>query len=130
MIIGNDAANHLLGAGGQDSLTGNGGADILEGGDGSDIYYFDAGDTIVEAAGAAAGKDLVITSLSYTLGANLEDLYLTGTDAITGTGNGLDNVIVGNDSANNINGGDGNDILDGALGGDDNHGGAALDTNS
>ncbi|WP_425540410.1 calcium-binding protein, partial [Rhodoblastus acidophilus] len=85
-ITGNDAAN---------VLNGGGGADVLIGGLGNDTYITDGGDTITEAANA--GVDTVQSSVSLTLGANVELLVLTGAAAINGTGNALNNTISGND---------------------------------
>jgi Ca2+-binding RTX toxin-like protein len=97
-------------------LTGNSAANVLTGGAGNDTYVVGAGDTVVEAANE--GTDLVQSSVSWTLGANLENLTLTGTGAINGTGNSLNNVLTGNSAANVLTGGAGNDTLAGGLGND------------
>jgi len=109
-ITGNSAANVLSGGGGNDTLIGNAGNDTLIGGTGDDTYYFDAGDTLVENAGA--GTDTVVVYQSYALLANFENLVLTGIGSDTGTGNSLDNVLDGtqNTSANQLTGGLGNDV--------------------
>jgi Ca2+-binding RTX toxin-like protein len=69
----------------------------------------------------------VVSAISYTLGANLEQLVLTGA-AISGNGNGLANVISGNAAANILRGNGGNDVLDGRAGNDAMIGGAGDDT--
>ena len=91
-------------------------SNVLTGGAGNDTYILGSGDTIVEASGA--GTDTVMTSATYTLGSYLENLTLTGTSAINGTGNTLDNVLLGNSAANTLTGGAGNDLLNGGLGND------------
>lgn len=106
-ITGNDAANRLDGG----AL-----ADILIGDDGDDTYVYGAGDVIVEFAGG--GTDTVESSVSYTLGAEVERLVLTGSAAINGTGNALGNRITGNSMANILDGAGGNDTLIGGLGND------------
>ena len=88
-------------------LTGNSAANVLTGGAGNDIYIVGVGDTVVEAAGG--GTDTIETALTYTLGVNLENLTLTGSSAINGTGNSLNNVLTGNSAANVLTGGAGND---------------------
>ena len=89
------------------TLTGNAGANILSGGAGNDTYIVGAGDRVVEGVGG--GIDTVRSSVSFTLGANVENLVLTGTAAINGTGNALANTLTGNAGANILSGGMGND---------------------
>jgi len=74
------------------------------------------------------GRDTVVTGLGYTLGANVENLTLTGAANVKGTGNFLDNVIVGNDGNNTLLGDSGNDTLDGGKGKDRLVGGEGADT--
>jgi hypothetical protein len=120
---GNDS---LDGAAGDDRLDGGTGVDRLAGGLGNDSYVVDdAGDVVVEDAGA--GIDLVQSSLSHILGANVENLTLLGTAALNGTGNELNNVIAGNTGANSLSGADGNDYLLGGAGNDSLDGGAGDD---
>src|SRR6185295_15243866 len=88
-------------------LTGNVGANVLTGGAGNDTYVVGVGDTVVEAANE--GTDTVQSSVSWTLGANVENLTLTGTGASDGTGNSLNNILTGNVGANVLTGGAGND---------------------
>ena len=96
------------------------------GGLGNDTYIVDSTtDTITEAAGA--GIDTVQSSVTFTLASNLDNLTLTGSTAINGTGNTLSNVISGNDSNNLLSGGTGNDSLDGGTGNDTLIGGAGTD---
>ena len=68
------------------------------------------------------------SAVTYTLGANVENLTLTGTGAINGTGNALDNVLTGNCGNNILTGGAGNDTLDGKAGTDTMVGGTGDDT--
>lgn len=106
-------------------LTGNSAANTLTGGAGNDTYVVGAGDTVVE--GASAGTDTVQSSVTWTLGANLENLTLTGSGAINGTGNTLGNMLIGNEGANALSGGDGNDTLAGGKGNDVLNGGTGND---
>lgn len=111
---GNDV---LYGEGGNDTLDGGTGADRMEGGSGDDTYHVDnSGDLVVEASNA--GTDTVRASISYTLTANVENLVLTGTANLNGTGNGLANTLVGNSGANRLDGGAGNDRMEGGAGDD------------
>ena len=76
----------------------------------------DAGDVVTENANE--GTDRVNAMVSYTLGANIEDLYLLGSNSINGTGNGFDNDIWGNSGANILDGGIGADTMTGGGGND------------
>ena len=71
----------------------------------------------VEAA-TSTERDRVESSVNYTLGDGLEDLLLSGSAAIDGTGNAADNIITGNGNANTLTGGTGNDTLTGGNGAD------------
>jgi Ca2+-binding RTX toxin-like protein len=120
-----DGSGSLYGLGGNDVLTGSG-SSFLYGGTGNDTYVLThSGDVVGEYANQ--GTDLVQSAFSYQLGANLENLTLTGTSAISGTGNALDNVIAGNGAANGIDGGAGSDTLTGGAGADTLTGGAGND---
>jgi Ca2+-binding RTX toxin-like protein len=114
---GNDRDNRILGNAGSNVLDGKGGADTLEGGSGSDTYFVDsAGDIVVEAGDDTF--DLVISTVSFALGAALELLYLWGNADSDGTGNDSDNVIDGNEGNNVIDGGGGADTMYGRSGDD------------
>jgi Ca2+-binding RTX toxin-like protein len=128
-VVGSDWGNdHLTGDANANVLDGAAGADTLVGGLGADTYVVDSvGDRIQETSTLAGEIELVRSSIAYTLGANLENLTLTGTGAISGTGNGLANAIVGNAGANTLNGAAGNDTLAGGAGVDSLIGGTGQD---
>ena len=155
-LQGDGSANRLEGRGGNDTLDGRVGAgnDGLYGGIGNDTYLIDASsEKVIESA--LEGNDLVVSSVSYTLATNFENLTLVGTNGVNGIGNALDNVIVGSvtkfwnplittptnndpitNPANNpsmnvdnsLSGGAGNDTLIGGGGDDTLTGGANVDT--
>ncbi|HQM82718.1 MAG TPA: calcium-binding protein [Syntrophorhabdaceae bacterium] len=136
MMNGNTGNDTLYGGADNDQISGEAGNDLLDGGTGddrmvgstgNDAYYVDsAGDIVTEAVNE--GTDTVFSSISYTLPANVENLTLTGTSPINGTGNGMDNVLTGNANTNILTGNAGNDTIDGREGADTMTGGLGNDT--
>ncbi len=128
-LSGNTLANIIVGGTGADTLNGGTGDDTLIGGAGNDVYVVDSvGDRVQELAGA--GSDEVRSSVSLVtepdqatgaafVGANVENLTLTGSSDIDAYGNALANLIIGNTGANILDGGAGNDSISGGDG-DDN----------
>ncbi|OWV69250.1 RTX toxin [Rhizobium sp. R339] len=115
---GNALANTITGGVGNDMLNGGAGTDTLIGKAGNDTYIVDnAGDTVTEAANE--GIDTVRTNLaSYMLADNVENLTFAGIGTFAGTGNELNNIIVGGSSSNTLTGGAGDDILTGGAAAD------------
>ena len=144
-LTGNGGANVIDGAAGNDTLTGGAGNDTLLGGANDDVLNGSTGDDsmvggnandvyLVDSAGDQAvetgttGIDSVLSSVSFSLGDNVEKLtLLMGAGAINGTGNALANSLIGNDAANILQGGDGKDTLSGGAGDDILNGQAGAD---
>jgi Ca2+-binding RTX toxin-like protein len=150
-LDGTDSADFILGTEGNDQIYGNGGNDLLDGGPGNDWLEGDdnddvlyggqgddtfqvenIGDVVLEDPGQ--GVDTVRTYISYTLPSNVENLILNQDSAflwfdanINGTGNALDNFIIGNNGRNNLSGMAGNDTLVGGGGADTLTGGSGAD---
>lgn len=136
-ITGSAGDDHIQGGAGVDTINGGAGDDLIDGGTGVDIMkgnagndtYIvdDAGDQVIEAANE--GVDTVLSSVTYTISdPDVENLTLTGTAEINGTGNASNNVLTGNDAANTLVGGAGNDTLYGRGGNDSVFGGDGNDT--
>jgi Ca2+-binding RTX toxin-like protein len=114
---GTSGRDSMTGTNGNDGFLGNGG-DTMAGGLGDDTYTINTlTDLAVEKAGG--GIDTVSTWISgYVLADNVENLVLTGHGWSVGTGNALNNRIIGNESHNTLNGQGGNDLLTGGAGND------------
>lgn len=112
LVLSGTAAINGTGNAMNNVIVDNTALNVMTGGAGDDIYFVsNSGDSVVELAGAGTGTDIVLSSVSYTLGANIEYLILTGTEAINGTGNAQNNIIVGNSAANALAGGAGDDVF-------------------
>jgi Ca2+-binding RTX toxin-like protein len=129
-IWGNAASNTIVGTAFNDVLDGGAGADILEGGVGDDTYIIDTLADVITEGLIGGGRDTVVVdgNFNYTLGVDFENLTLRNNNAQQGTGNALDNVIIGNNAANTLRGLEGNDTIDGGAGNDTIVGGAGVDT--
>jgi len=133
-IRGYDGNDTLNGGSGNDTLQGGDGDDVLNGGIGNDFLGGGLGDDtyLINDLNATSGRiadvvteafnrgdDTVISTLNYTLPANVENLVLAGGSAnINGAGNPEANTITGNAGINILNGRYGNDTLTGDEGND------------
>jgi Ca2+-binding RTX toxin-like protein len=125
-LYGGDGSDLLRGNAGDDRLDGGLGRDVLEGGGGDDRYMVDSSrDEVVEESGR--GHDTVESFANFRLAKHVEDLWLQG-DAVKGTGNDGDNVLLGTNLANVLAGKDGDDVLQGGRGPDTLTGGDGADT--
>ena len=119
-LMGGLGDDTLAGEAGHDTLDGGAGADQMAGGAGNDVFIVDnVGDSVSEQADA--GTDTVRTSLlTYTLGANFENLAYVGVGDgdFRGTGNAAANAIAGSTGDDTLDGADGADTLTGGTGSD------------
>ena len=116
-LTGGTGNDTLSGGDGDDTLNGGSGVDSLAGGNGNDTYVIDV-DSEINTALADAGTDTVNSSITYLLGAQQENLTLTGSAALNGTGNALANILTANSGANTLDGAAGADSVAGAGGND------------
>ena len=117
VLYGEAGNDRIYGGGEDDTLDGGAGTDVLVGGLGNDTYVINTtGETVTELVGE--GTDTVISDVSYTLGPHLDNITLTGTANLNGTGNTYNNLIIGNAGNNILNGGTSADTLIGGAGND------------
>jgi Ca2+-binding RTX toxin-like protein len=125
-LYGGSAADTLIGGAGNDTLDGGATADSMSGGTGDDLYVVDlATDILTEAA--SEGTDTVQSAVAWTLATNFENLTLTGSTGVAGTGNAVANILIGNSGANALSGLAGNDTITGGAGNDTVTGGIGAD---
>jgi Ca2+-binding RTX toxin-like protein len=131
LLSGNGGNDDLSGYDGNDTIVGGTGDDRMTGGKGADTYYVDsAGDEVKETSFVAddgAVYTVHVTGLNYALGELVENLYLHGGD-LNGSGNLLNNLLVGTDGANVLRGQLGDDTIVGGKGVDTLYGGGGSDT--
>lgn len=118
-LVGTWDPDELRGDGGANILDGYTSFDLLAGRGGDDVYYVrDAGAVVVEEAAEGDDEIRVEWLSEYALPDHVERLVYFGWGGFAGTGNALNNHLVG--------GGDG-DVLTGGLGADTLAGGAGAD---
>jgi Ca2+-binding RTX toxin-like protein len=116
-LTGTTSSDVMKGLAGNDTFKGNGGADTMYGGTGNDIFYLDSsGDVVIE--NTKEGTDKVVSTVDHKLADFIENLTLSGTSSIDGTGNTWHNTIYGNAAANTLSGLTGDDKLYGQAGND------------
>ncbi len=116
-VDGGTGNDFILTGSGNDILNGSFGKDTMYGGAGNDTYFVDNTlDKVKERLDK--GIDTVNAEINYSLSSNFENLVLTGSSDIFGTGNELNNKITGNNGNNTLSGKQGSDELNGGLGDD------------
>jgi Ca2+-binding RTX toxin-like protein len=126
---GNALANSIVGNASTNVLDGGAGIDTMAGGNGNDYYFVDNASDIVSELAGEGTADWIYASVTETLSdPDVENLYLTGAGAISGTGNSSANTMYGNGAANTLSGLAGNDLVYGFGGNDVLQGGTGADT--
>jgi len=115
--------------GGDDVFNGLGGKlvrSFVDGGLGNDTMIVDDADFgLIEDSDE--GTDTIKSTVSYSLGLNVENLTLLGKKNADGIGNSADNIMHGNAGDNRLNGDTGNDTIYGHRGDDELTGAAGTD---
>ncbi|WP_284734826.1 M10 family metallopeptidase, partial [Sphingosinicella terrae] len=116
-VTGSRFDDILAGSSSANVIDGGGGADVMRGSAGDDTYVVDdVGDDVTEMS--AEGTDTVMSSVTYTLPEDVENLVLLGAAAADAVGNAQSNTIVGNSAANILDGAGGADLMQGGAGDD------------
>jgi Ca2+-binding RTX toxin-like protein len=113
-----DSIEVFQGSNHADTFIDGGAARNFRGGSGNDTYVITSGSTVITEL-SGGGTDTIQTSLSaYTLGAQMENLTYVGGSSFNGSGNSLNNVLIGNVGNDTLNGQGGADTLGGGGGAD------------
>jgi Ca2+-binding RTX toxin-like protein len=116
-LTANAGADSLIAGNGTDTLVSGTGIDSLVGGTGTDLFIVNnASDKVT--VGTTHGNDTIQASVSFTASANVANLTLTGTAALSGTGNSLAGTITANSGADTLTAGSGVATLIGGAGND------------
>jgi len=135
ILLGLDANDVIKGGGGNDTLDGGAGDDTMTGGGGNDVFVVDS---LIDVVSEAAGKgiDTVMSSVNITLPDEVENSIVTSNAGLAGTGNSLNNamvgagggdILLGSGGADDLFGGLGDDVLSGAGRSDSLDGGVGSD---
>ncbi|MCG7392165.1 cadherin domain-containing protein [Microvirga sp. ACRRW] len=115
-LTGSNSANKIYGNGGDNILNGGLGADTLQGYAGDDTYIIDnAGDVIIEAAGADQGFDKVVIGADFQADHTYRLTAFDNVEAIEALNSAGNVNLTGNSGSNFIIGNDGKNILDGGI---------------
>jgi Ca2+-binding RTX toxin-like protein len=154
VIDGGGGADVIAGLGGNDTLRGGGGGDSLDGGTGNDILDGGSGSSDTLDGGDdvdTVSYDKLQGGVSLALGVNGADGAASMTEVIISSGpfgpivfpvttndrlrrienvigSGSNDLLTGNEAANQVNGGNGDDTLAGLAGADTLDGGGGFDT--
>jgi Ca2+-binding RTX toxin-like protein len=109
-----------------DTLTSNSGVDTLVGGTGNDTFIVGNASDVVQDASTTASNTLE-ASVSYALPSDVNNLVLTGTAALSGTGNSANDLLTANSGAATLVAGSGTDTLVSGSGVDSLVGGTGTD---
>jgi Ca2+-binding RTX toxin-like protein len=109
-VTGGSGGGELFAVGHGDVLVAGDGVDTLSSVHGDTTFVVNSTNTVINAADGTQ-NNTVLSSVSYSLGNNIQNLTLTGSADLSAGGNSLDNVITANSGNDTLQAGFGNDTL-------------------